>query len=377
MDAFFAAVEQRDQPALRGTPVIVGGPSRRGVVAAASYEARAFGIHSAMPLVDAMRRCPRATVVAPNMARYAAASRAVFEIFGRFTPLVEGLSLDEAFLDVTGSRRLFGDATQIAQQIRAAIREELRLTASAGVAPCKLAAKIASDLEKPDGLVVVGEDVAAFLAPLPIERMWGIGPRAAARLHQAGLRTLADLAACAPETLRSLLGSWGDNVADLARGIDPRPVQVGHAAKSIGAEETFENDRLGSEALEPALLGQAQRVAARLFTKGLFGTIVTLKIKYADFTLRTRRRTLAQPAMDTETLYQTARALLAEMESDRPVRLTGLAISGLTTGPIQKELFADARQGRQERLEAVRAQVGQRFGEGHLTRASLLPYLKE
>ena len=219
MDAFYASVEQRDHPELRGKPVLVGGPSARGVVAAASYEARKFGARSAMPMAEALRRCPQAIVVPGRHGHYAAVSSQVFAIFRRYTPLVEGLSLDEAFLDVTGSRALFGDGVEIARRIKAAIRGELELTASAGVAPSKFIAKIASDLEKPDGLVVVraGEE-EAFLAPLSIDRMWGIGPRAAVHLREAGLETIGDLARAGEGRLERLLGSWGASVHRLARG---------------------------------------------------------------------------------------------------------------------------------------------------------------
>jgi DNA polymerase-4 len=225
MDAFYASVEQNDDPKLRGKPVIVGGPSRRGVVTAASYEARPFGVHSAMPMAEAQRLCPQAIVVPPRMARYAEVSGIVFEIFGRFTPLVEGLSLDEAFLDVTHSQSLFGDGATIARRIKDAVRRETGLVASAGVASSKFVAKVASDLRKPDALVVVpdGEE-AAFLAPLVIERMWGVGKKTAPRLHAEGLRLIGDLARADPMRLEQLLGSWGREVHRLARGEDDRDV---------------------------------------------------------------------------------------------------------------------------------------------------------
>ncbi|MCW5833859.1 MAG: DNA polymerase IV, partial [Labilithrix sp.] len=224
MDAFFASVEQRDDPSLRGRPIVVGGAARRGVVAAASYEARVFGVRSAMPMAEALRRCRDLVVVPPRGRRYAEVSERVFDVFHEYTPLVEGLSLDEAFLDVTASRRLFGDGAAIARRIKEGVLEATGLTASAGVAPCKFAAKIASDLDKPNGLTVVPSDVAGFLAPLPIERMWGIGPKTAPTLRRLGYRTLGDLAKADPDALERALGSWGPEVRELARGNDPRDV---------------------------------------------------------------------------------------------------------------------------------------------------------
>ena len=243
MDAFYASVEQRDHPALRGRPVLVGGPSRRGVVTAASYEARPFGARSAMPMAQAIRLCPEAVVVPVRMDRYVEVSAQIFAIFHRYTPLVQGLSLDEAFLDVTASQSLFGDGASIARQIKDAIRRELELTASAGVAPCRFVAKVASDLRKPDGLVVVREDeVRAFLAPLPIERMWGVGQKTAPKLRALGFATLDDFARADGAQLEHLLGSWGRHVQSLARGDDDREVDPHLAAKSVGAESTYEHD---------------------------------------------------------------------------------------------------------------------------------------
>ena len=258
MDAFYASIEQRDDPRLRGRPVLVGGRSARSVVCTASYEARPSGARSAMPMSEARRRCPEAIVVPPRMAHYAAVSREVFAILRRYTPLVEGLSLDEAFLDVSASRALFGSGEAIAEAIRRAIRDETGLGASAGVATCKLVAKIASDQRKPDGLTVVppGEE-RRFLAPLPIERMWGIGPKAAATARAAGLQRIGDLAASGSATLERLFGApWGTELCALARGIDPREVEPGRPAKSVGAEETFERDLRSCEELEASLLEQ-------------------------------------------------------------------------------------------------------------------------
>ena len=294
MDAFFASVEQHDDPRLRGKPVLVGGASRRGVVAAASYEARVFGCKSAMPMHEALRRCPQAIVVSPTRGRYEEVSSQVFEIFNRYTPLVEGLSLDEAFLDVTGSRSLFGDGETIARAIRKDVFEVTGLTCSAGVASSKFAAKIASDVNKPDGITIVGPDVAAFLAPLPLERMWGIGPKTAPTLRRLGYSTLGDLARADAAALERILGAWGAEVRELARGIDVREVEPDRDAKSIGAECTYEEDLTTKEAIGRTLLAHAARVAERLTEAGLTAGAIVVKLKYADFTLLTRRKTLAR-----------------------------------------------------------------------------------
>ncbi|AUX29823.1 MULTISPECIES: DNA polymerase IV [Sorangium] len=374
MDAFFASVEQLDDPSLQGRPVLVGGASRRGVVAAASYEARPSGARSAMPMAEAIRRCPQAIVVPPRHARYAEVSAQVFAIFRRFTPLVEGLSLDEAFLDVTASRALFGDGVAIAAQIKRAIQGEIGLTASAGVAPCKFAAKIASDLQKPDGLVVVPDDVAAFLAPLPLERMWGVGPRAAERLRAAGLATIGDLARCPAPRLSELLGpAWGEHVRLLAAGVDERAVVPGRVAESIGAEETVEEDLRGREPIERWLLELSGRVARRLLKAGLSCRAVAVKLKYSDFTLRTRQAKLPEPVADTDSIYACARGLLSRFDLSRPVRLVGVAAGDLTSqtaGPTLS-LFPVASE-RRRRLEGVVAEVAERFGGKGLTRAALL-----
>jgi DNA polymerase-4 len=377
MDAFYASVEELDDPSLRGRPLIVGGPSKRGVVCAASYAARPFGVRSAMPMVDAVRRCPQAIVVPPRMARYAEISAEVFAIFHRFTPLVEGLSLDEAFLDVTGSASLFGDGPTIARSIKDAIRGELGLVASAGVASCKFAAKIASDLEKPDGLVVIPEgELRAFLAPLPIERMWGIGPKSAERLRPAGLATFRDLAEASLDQLEALLGRAGAvHVQTLARGIDERPVVPGREAISVGAEETFEADLTSRREMELRLLDLAGRVAKRLHKAGFEASGVTLKVKYADFTLTSRSLTLPAPIADTMGLFNAAKTLLDRAPQGR-VRLLGISAAALSPDTGVKaatlDLFPDASNERRRRLEEVVLKVGDRFGGQGLRRASLM-----
>jgi DNA polymerase-4 len=376
MDAFFASVEQLDNPGLRGKPVLVGGTSRRGVVAAASYEARPFGARSAMPMAHALRLCPNAVVVPPRHDRYAEISRRVFEIFQRFTPLVEGLSLDEAFLDVTASRSLFGDGASIARRIKDTVKSEIQLTCSAGVAPCKFAAKIASDLQKPDGLVVVPPNVAEFIAPLPLERMWGVGPRASERLRKAGFSTIGDLASASLLRLESLLGEGlAAHIHALAHGVDDRPVEPGRAAKSVGAEETFETDIRDRRILERKLLELSARVARRLLKAGIAGEVVVVKLKYADFTLQTRRTKLRGPAVDTDSIYTTAKSLLDRFDlSSRAARLIGVAVADLTEDLPAEELslFPDPAQGKRRRLEEVVARVADRFGNKGITRAALL-----
>jgi DNA polymerase-4 len=375
MDAFYASVEQRDDPALRGKPVIVGGRSRRGVVLAASYEVRPYGVRSAMPMAEALRRAPLAIVVPPRRDRYEQASHAAFGIFRRYTPLVEPLSLDEAFLDVTASRSLFGDGEAIARAIKRDVAAELGLTASAGVAPCKFAAKVASDLRKPDGLVVIPEGgVGAFLAPLPVERMWGIGPKTAPRMRALGYATLGDLARAGEDVLEKALGSWGLHVARLARGEDARDVDPRGAAQSIGAEATYETDLTAVDAIGDTLLDHASRVARRLVREGLCARTVTVKIKYADFAICTRRATLSSPVQDTDAIHQAALGLLARIPLDKArVRLTGVSVGGLMASQEQPLLFPDRQAAKRRTVEEVAVRIAERFGdERAITRATLL-----
>lgn len=375
MDAFFASVEQLDDPSLRGKPVLVGGAARRGVVAAASYEARVFGARSAMPMAEALRRCPQAIVVQPKRGRYEEVSATVFDVFHRYTPLVEGLSIDEAFLDVTGSQSLFGDGEAIAKRIRADVREATGgLTCSAGVASCKFAAKIASDMNKPDGLTLVGPDVAAFLAPLPLERMWGIGPKTAPMLRRLGFVTIGDLAKANEAALERVLGSWGAEVGRLARGDDAREVEADRDAKSIGAESTYEEDLTTREEIARTLLAHASRVAERLTEAELSARVVVVKIKYADFMLLTRRVTLVEPASDTNTIHAAAVDLLSRFPLDGArVRLTGVAAHDLVpAGGIQPTLFPDPAAAKRREVQSVLLSAKDRFGGQALTFASLI-----
>jgi DNA polymerase-4 len=373
MDAFYASVEQNDDPTLRGKPVLVGARSARGVVAAASYEARPFGVHSAMPMAWALRKCPDAIVVVPRMERYAEVSSVVFGVLERFTPLVEGLSLDEAFLDVTASQSLFGDGPTIAGKIKRAIFATTGLRASAGVAPCKFVAKIASDLEKPDGLVVVlAATVRGFLAPLPIERMWGIGKKTAPKLHAAGFHTLGDLAHADLRRLRDMLGTWGIEAQALARGIDPRNVDPNRPAKSIGAEETFERDIVDRTRLEHHLLDQAARVARRLCRHQLRGRVVVVKVKYSDFSIQSRQKTVREAMGDTDSIFEVARELLSRFDLERPVRLTGLSVGDLCTESSRATLFEEPSGDRRRKLEEISGRIADRFGDKGLRRAALL-----
>ncbi len=380
LDAFYASVEQLDDPALRGRPVIVGGPSRRGVVCAASYEARRSGVRSAMPTARARRLCPDGVFLPPRFDRYAGLSERVFGIYRRYTPLVEPLSLDEAFLDVTASRALHGGGAEIARAVKAAVRGECGLAVSAGVAEVKLAAKIATDLGKPDGLVVVpAGGTAGFLAPLPVGRLWGVGHVTEEALRKLGIATIGDLAR-APETaLAAALGaSHARGLRALAAGDDPREVVPDEAAKSIGAEDTFGEDLTGRAALEPELLAQAGRVGRRLREAGLAGHVVTLKVKYADFTLVTRRLTLERPTDDGRALFDAARGLLARVELERPVRLTGISVSGFAAEGErdQLDLFGAARpptpeEGRRRALNAALDDLAGRFGDRAVVPADL------
>jgi DNA polymerase-4 len=374
MDAFYASVEQRDDPKLRGRPLIVGGASRRGVVLAASYEVRPFGVRSAMSMAEALRRAPHAVVVPPRRDRYEAASAQVFAIFRRYTPLVESLSLDEAFLDVTASRSLFGDGEATARAIKQDIRGELDLTASAGVAPCKFAAKIASDLRKPDGLVLVPADVASFLAPLPVERMWGVGPKTGPKMRELGFATIGDLARADGPAMARLFGTWGEQMILLARGQDDRVVDPCGLARSVGAEETYEDDLVEVAAIQRTLLEHASRVARRLVRSDLSARTVVLKIKYSDFKIRTRSLTLSEPVQDTDAIYRAAVTLLSRIPLEsRRVRLTGVSVSGLEPGGPPLTLLPDAESERRRRVEELTARISERFGdERTVTRATLL-----
>ena len=371
MDAFYASVEQRDDPALRGRPVIVGGSARRGVVLAASYEVRPFGVRSAMPMARALRLAPDAVVVSPRHDAYADVSARVFEILESVTPLVEPLSLDEAFLDVTGSRALFGAPAEIARRLRARIADEVGLPASAGIAEVKLVAKIASDLAKPNGQVEVPPGGgAAFLAPLPVSRLWGVGPKSARTLAAMDLETVGDIARRDPAALERRLGPSGRSLGKQANAIDPRPVIPDRDAKSIGAEDTFDEDLSAVDALASRIHAQALRVAHRLRHAGVRARTVQLKLKRADFTLVTRRATLDEATDDGQVLYRTAAALLAR-EPARPTRLTGVSAQNLVAANApQLGMFAPPPTAAQALNRALDA-IADRFGAGTVTTADV------
>ena len=341
MDAFYASVEQRDDPSLRGRPLAVGGPpERRGVVAAASYEARPYGIHSAMPMSRAVRLCPELVVVPPDFSRYKAVSAELREILHDATDLVEPLSLDEAYLDVTDNKLGLGSGTEVAQYLRARVRDELRLTCSVGVAPLKFVAKIASDWNKPDGLTVVRpRDVLRFIHPLPVRKLWGVGPATDTRLAGMGIRTIGDLAAMEEEVARARLGSHGAFLWNLAQGVDPRPVRTHRVRKSWSAERTFAEDIDDLETLDGILAEQAERVAGGLRDADTVGRTVRVKVRYADFTTVTRAATLAEPTADPERIAQEAAVLLRRTDAGvRAVRLVGVGIAGLEREEEQAQL---------------------------------------
>jgi nucleotidyltransferase/DNA polymerase involved in DNA repair len=373
LDAFFAAVEQRDRPELRGRPVVVGGggPTDRGVVSTASYEARVFGIRSAMPLRMAAALCPDAVFVPVDGAKYQSVSRQVMSILRRFTPLVEPVSIDEAFLDVTASRALFGDGATIARRIKDAIHAETELTASVGVATNKLVAKVASDLRKPDGLVVVPPgDEAGFLAPLAISRLWGVGPKTGDRLREQGVRTIGDLARLPVDVLERELGHHGGTLHERALGIDGDPVGGGEAAKSIGHEHTFDVDTDERETIERTLLAMAEGVAARLRATGMTAGTVSVKIRDSHFRTITRQRPLDPPTDMTDPIWRAALDLARPEIRGIRVRLIGVTASNLGA-PEQLGLF-EAEDARMRRAVEAADDLRRRFGERAVTRGRLV-----
>ena len=375
MDAFYASVEERERPELVGKPVIVGGsPEQRGVVAAANYAARRYGVHSAMPASTAHRLCPHGIFLHPRISYYAEVSRQIREIFERFTPLVEPLSLDEAFLDVTGSEQLFGPAADIGRKIKQVVREETGLVVSVGVAPNKFLAKIASDFKKPDGFSVV-EDVQAFLDPLPVERLWGVGKQGSKVFQRLGIRTIGQLRQWPMETLKSRFGSQGEHLWQLAHGIDDDPVVPEREAKSISHETTFEQDIDDLDVLRAWLVDLTEQVGWRLRQHELRSRVVHLKVRFADFSLITRSQTLPEPTDITHELWQAVDEMLCHRlpAGHLPVRLIGMGVSGFdTTGLVQGLLFDRDERTKQADLDAAADQIRERFGLGALCRASSL-----
>ncbi len=367
MDAFYAAVEVLDDPSLRGKPVIVGGtPEGRGVVTAASYEARAYGVRSAMSAARAVKLCPDGIFLRGRMKRYVAISRRIRAIFLDYTPLVEPLSIDEAFLDVTGCRRLFGSGPRIGRAIKAQIAGEIGLTASVGVAKNKFLAKLASDLDKPDGFVVVPDDVPAFLAPLPVSRIWGVGKKTEAVLARAGIRTIGALQAIDRDALIKRFGDHAGHLHDLAYGRDERSVVTSYGAKSIGHETTFSEDIADGDRLRDRLDRLAGQVARRLRRHGRLARTVSLKARYADFSTVSRSLTLPEATDSTALIRDTARQLLLEKlgRRGRALRLIGVSVSNLChpdDGP--RELFPDTDVARDRQLDQVMDRVNEKFGD--------------
>ena len=375
MDAFFAAVEQRDKPGLRGKPVIIGGrPDQRGVVSTCSYEARQFGVRSAMPLREAFRRCPNGIFLPGNHKKYSAVSREIQQIFREYTPLVEPLSLDEAFLDVTGCEGLFGPVVEIGKQIKDRISRETGLTASVGVACNKFLAKVASDLEKPSGFVVIGpEDVERVLWPLPVRRMWGVGEKTARHLSEFGWTTIGIVAQQPLANLKERFGSLGEQLYALARGWDDRPVNPGREVKSVGNETTFARDIEDGDKVKAALLELAQEVGRRLRKQGLTGRVVTLKLRYADFTTITRAETLVEHTDWDGEIYRVAHGLFVKNWGRTAVRLVGVTVSKLAPRDEVGQLaFFGQNREKEEKLAEALDRVRDKFGEKAVTRARLL-----
>jgi len=377
MDAFYPSVEVLDNPDLRGKPVIVGGSKERGVVSSASYEARKFGVHSAQPMATAMRLCPNGIVLPTRMARYQEVSEQVVEIFHIFTPLVEPLSIDEAFLDVTGSTRLFGSPIEIARNIKQKVVEKTGLTISAGVAPSKFVAKVASDMEKPDGLTVVARDkVSEFLDPLPIKKMWGVGKVTQQALSSLNIHTFKDLRQLPSEVLEKKFGKHGIHMHQLALGIDERDVVPFHDIKSIGHEDTYSKDILELEPAKRELLSLANRVARRMRRKGLEGKTITLKVKYSDFVQITRSVTLHHFTNDSTDIYSNVCSLLEKTAVGiRPVRLLGISLSNLanTGSGRQLSLFSqDESNEKRKELNKTADSIFEKFGNRSIRPGSLI-----
>lgn len=375
MDAFYASVEQRDNPVLRGKPVVVGGGSNRGVVAAASYESRVFGIRSAMPMAEARRRCPDLCRVTPRMSHYKAVSREIFAIFREFTPIVEGLSLDEAFLDVTASRRLFGSGRDIAVAVKKRIRDRTQLTASVGVAGNKLVAKIASDLDKPDGLVVVtAANLRKKLDPLAVAVIPGIGKETQARLDRIGVHTIADLRHAGDRDLEPIFGRFTRKTRDRAAGIDDRAVVPSRAEKSISAEETYDTDLANRADMERQLLRLAERTSARLRKARLAAGTVQVKIRQSDFRTFTRQKSLRPAGNGTDQIFELARALLRSWLVKNPgARIRLLGVGGSKLAPAgQDDLFSGQDAAPGSEVDRTVDEIRDRFGNTAVSRARTL-----
>ena len=373
MDAFFVEVERKADPGLRGKPVVVGGAGPRGVVAAASYEARGFGVHSAMPMSRARRRCPELIVVAPTHGKYREISEEVFAVFRTFTPLVEGLSLDEAFLDVGGLARHFESSVAVARSIRAAIKAETGLPASVGVASNKFLAKLASQAAKPDGIHHLPiERQLEFLHSLDVRSLWGVGEATWAALDHLGVETVGDLALVPPATLNRRLGaSHGAHLAELASGRDPRPVQPDGEAKSISVEETYPTDLSGFAAVDSELLAHADSLASRLRRAGLVARTISIKVRYDDFSTVTRSASAPVGTDVTRDIHRIAQGLAQKVELGRPIRLIGVAATNLEPKDAPRQLTVGMGEDWDRMADAVQA-IRERFGQASVEPASLL-----
>ncbi|MCL4127357.1 UNVERIFIED_CONTAM: hypothetical protein GTU68_040041 [Idotea baltica] len=377
MDAFYASVELRDNPDLVGKPVVVGGsPKGRGVIAAASYEARKFGLHSAMPAAQAIKLCPHAVFIKPRMAHYSAVSKQLREIFSRFTSLVEPLAFDEAFLDVSGCEKLFGDATSIGRQIQQTIQSELHLTASVGVAPNKFLAKVASDLKKPDGFVVVAPNaVETFLDQLPIARVWGIGPKTETKFQKLGVGRIGQLRALPKATLKQLFGLNADHFWRLARGIDSRPVVPDRIAKNVGHETTFSRDIHDDEILAAWIVELSDQVGRRMRRNQIYGKTIQLKVRFYDFRTITRSKTIGTGTQTTQDIASTARDLLRQVRESQndSIRLLGVSVGNLSGEAKQQQLlFGGEQTAKAKRVDSAADAIQARFGSAAMTRGSSL-----
>ena len=373
MDAFFASVEQLDNPDLKGKPIIVGGTvEQRGVVAAASYEVRKYGVHSAMPTAQALRLCPNLIIRPVRMSRYSEISNQIHKIFSDYTPDIEPISLDEAFLDVTGSIQLFGSVEKIGKEIKTRIKQELGLTASVGIAPNKFLAKLASDIDKPDGLVIITEDnKQKILDPLPVSKIWGIGKVTNKELEKIGIETIEQLRHTTLNSLSIILGNQAETILKLAKGIDSRDVETAHEAKSISAEETFSKDIQDKDTLLGVLLHQVENVSLKLRSEKFKTRTITLKIRYADFRTLTRSSTFEEPTNITNRLWQEAQAVFNKWykSSAEPLRLLGFGVSNLVQqGTGQKLLFSDPEEEKQKTIDEVYDKIRGKFGEDILRR---------
>jgi len=375
MDAFFAAIEQREHPELFGKPVIIGADPKqgrgRGVVSTCSYEARKFGVHSAMPISQAYKLCPRGIYVPPNGRLYSQTSKEIFKILYEFTDLVEPLSIDEAFLDITGSIKLFGSARQIGKRLKYRIYQEQALTASVGIAPNKFLAKIASDLDKPDGLVIVDpQQVEAFLHPLPLTRLWGAGQKTIEKLNKDGIRTIGDLAKFPRELLEKKYGKTGTHFYRLSHALDDRPVVPEQGAKSVSNELTFDTDLADPDVLHKTLLRLCEKVAYRLRQKELKGRTIHLKLRYEGFETLTRNRSLSSPTANTELIYKVIFELFSKnYDKSRKVRLLGVGVSGFPQKTGQQLSLFDSVTPSRSRLDDLEDTVRKKFGKNAISRA--------